>query len=91
MRAKAMPFVLILLASFPAYAKQLPPELANSSKDLQFIIMPPLPDGSCNVGVKKPGGNAGPTHCDVSINECLALPNARITRATSGNWHCRHR
>ena len=86
--AVALLIMFRIAAPTHAETQRIPPELANAPRDNRFVLMQLAPDGSCMAGVRNPGGRFGP-FCQLSINECLALPGTVIRRQPSKqNWGC---
>ncbi len=90
MRGFAFASIAVFLAWWPiqSWAQPLPDELKTTSRTERFIVGRPA-NNACDRGVLIPA-QKHPAFCKLSIDECLAYPNAHIAKDPRGSWGCYH-
>ena len=82
---------VLLIAGVARATQSIPPELADSPKDVRFLLMPVFPNrdaGYCPIGFFQAERTYSLPHCNVSINECLAIHGV-VEKMPIGYWMCR--
>jgi hypothetical protein len=82
--------ILALIAGVAQATLSLPPELADSPRDVRFLLMPVTPNrnaGYCPIGFFQAERKYSLPHCSVSINECLAI-DGNVEKTPVGYWMC---
>jgi len=82
---------LSLITGVAQAMQSLPSELADSPRDVRFLLMPVTHDrnaGYCPIGFFQAERKYSLPHCNVSIDECLAI-DGDVEKTSVGYWMCR--
>jgi beta-lactamase regulating signal transducer with metallopeptidase domain len=69
---------------------RIPTELANAPRNIRFVTSPHSVEGGCVAGIRLGGSLSLTGNCEMSIDECLAIPGSHIGRNFNGDWRCVH-